>query len=67
MTVLNTQTIITGYCLTQKKKHSVVLNLIDTGMGSYLKGRVDCDFVRCGGTCPKCSIANDFPNDFPNR
>ena len=45
---------------TAKGGYSIVLTLIDTGMGSYIKGRVECDFVKCGGTCPKCPIADDF-------
>ena len=56
--------LITGYCQTQKMKHSVVLTLIDTGMGTYLKGRIACDYVRNGGKCENCSIENTLPNKF---
>ena len=63
----NTHLPITGYCQTQKIKHSVVLTCIDTGMGTYLKGTVICDYVRNGGKCENCSIRNDLPNEFRIR
>ena len=63
--ILNRHRIITGYCQTQKKIHSVVLTCIDDGMGKYLRGTVNCDFVRNGGHCSgNCSIRNSVPNEF---
>ena len=55
---------IYGYCQTQKRNHSVILNCIDTGMGKYLKGTVDCNYVRYGGKCDKCSVRDSYPNEF---
>lgn len=61
---MNQHRTITGYCQTQKRNYSVVLTCIDNGEKGYLKGRVDCDYVRHGGNCNDCSVRNDYPDQF---
>lgn len=61
---MNDYRTITGYCQTQKRNYSVILTCIDTGMGSYLKGTVKCDYVKNGGKCESCSLRNDYPDEF---
>lgn len=55
---------ITGYCQTQKKNFSVILTCIDDGFGNYLKGTVECEYVKHGGACDKCSIRSSYPDEF---
>lgn len=61
---MNAYRTITGYCQTQKITYSVVLNCIDAGDGSYLKGTVQCNYVKYGGSCEQCSLRNNYPENF---
>ena len=62
---MRTYRTIKGYCATQKiNNYSVLLACINTGVGTYLKGTVNCDYVRNGGNCSNCTIRNNHPEEF---
>lgn len=56
---------IIGYCQTQKKNYSVILTCLDAGDGTFIKGTVECDYTKYGGTCESpCSIRDSYPEQF---